>query len=293
MRFRSVAIEGERVEISDDQVKYLGHQLTKVGKRTWLLNGEEVTARNAPSTYAEVEKETELKYIYTHPITKEEKIFQLSRRIVSSDLEVLRESKKFEDCHLSLKSAKHHYSVALTYPHVKIFSIVFLDNLLVVIYKNDYYDFFLPVKDYLLEHLTTEYHKEYYLPDLLREMVTKQTKRHPSYPSLDDSVMVNVSLKDTKIQVPRQLLFRLCSSYLNDLLENLTETDDLIEFEDLTHEEFGKLFIPVWRANEAKIIKVLHRIDSIYYGWRAKNLYRLIKSYLSHDSFEVVLTFYF
>lgn len=281
------------MEISDGQVKYLGHQLTKVGKRTWLLNGEEVTARNAPSSYAEVEKETELKYIYTHPITKEEKIFQLSRRIVSSDLEVLRESKKFEDCHLSLKSAKHHYSVALTYPHVKIFSIVFLDNLLVVIYKNDYYDFFLPVKDYLLEHLTTEYHKEYYLPDLLREMVTKRTKRHPSYPSSDDSVMVNVSLKDTKIQVPRKLLFKLRSSYLNNLLENLTETDELIEFEDLTHEEFGKLFIPVWRANEAKIIKVLHRIDSIYYGWRAKNLYRLIKSYLSHDSFEVVLTFYF
>lgn len=285
MRFRQIALLGDELEISVDQVKYLNHLLTKVEKGKWLLDDKVVMARNVPAVYINHSEEMELKYIYTHPITKKEKTFEISRQIIPA---YPTNNKEFFIYNLTLKSSKHYF-LKLSIPHSEIFSIVFLGNLIVIIYNNDCYDFFLPVKDYLFERFSMEYYENYYMPDLFHEMISKSREFPP--PSTDPT-LVNISCKDMKTKISKADLSNLRSSYLNNLLEDMTEKDELTEFEDLTTNEVKKLFIPTWRANESKIMAVLHRIDSINHALRAKNLYRQIGSSLCNSKLETVLIYY-
>lgn len=163
----------------------------------------------------------------------------------------------------------------------EIFSYLHISNITLLIYRDLNIDLFIPFKEFLFDKSRGLIYNDLFIEDLVNEMIYTRKE----YPIVRKDGRILIRLKDKIISTN---ISSIQSDYINGLVENMQENEIIEEFSELTDDEWRRLFKPVWRANEVNILKILHKIDSVIYSMRAKNLYQILKTY-AELNFEMML----
>lgn len=100
------------------------------------------------------------------------------------------------------------------------------------------------------------------------------------YQERDKKIMFK--FKDTKKELYIRQFNDWCSEYLNTLLLGHPEDEIFSFFENLTHDEFTKMDLYVWRANEMHLMDYLVFLGGTSLYYRCKMLYDNMKEYSAY-----------
>lgn len=282
----------------DSSFKYFENELfLENGK--WKLNGDDIPVLkiqliqpvNATPLDYLGEK---LVYIFKHPITLKVKNYLMKKRYTQQY-----ENGKFDDSafiksiiFVNENKSRKYCKTLLRDNHLNVINVVFIDNNIAFIYKDNHIQVFTPLKQYIYDMIgKIEFFKGYYMPDILNEMLKK-----PKVVEINTSEeKINILFSDGMKNIKISKMSLLQSDYINNLIENLQKDEILEVFSELTFDEFSHCFIGMWRANESKIVSFLSKIDSVVFNKRCKFL--LDEIYLSIENkekfnFEKVLYLY-
>lgn len=187
---------------------------------------------------------------------------------------------------LNSKNSSRIYQILLKYPVKDIYSIIQISNRMIVLFIDGNFEVHVLYKQLIYEESLNH---QGIMKDVFENMLKKKENNVPQF---TDEETVDVLFNTGVKKITKRVLSYLFSNYVNDIIENLSPGEMIIDFSEISHIEFNLLYSPIWRNSDEKSLNILHKLNSIYFYVRCKELYNRMFPFVSTLNFSKLLKFF-